>query len=342
MTKLGQMCAHFSRASGTACRRGAALTCLKSTRQQPIRAVILDKDGTLVDFERTWQVGYRASAEAVASLPGCRADARTLLKICGMNVDTGRVIQDSPLSEATGPEIARMWSMCFEARPASFGRTKTEEGLGQMIQGIWSSTLSFTAEPLGDIDGVLRQLSAAGVKLAVVTNDIEKDARQQMQMMRVDDVIDCVIGYDSGYGAKPQPGGIVAACEILGVSPSEAIMVGDSPGDIAAGAAAGCAGRVSVNSLSRGDGRMTHEEVTHDIECVGQLPALLALEGGPTEVARTLLQAEAAVGNAKLRSSTVTQHSSPDEVFELIEKNCIQFDGPPIAKMKQFANHAAL
>ena len=59
--------------------------------------------------------------------------------------------QASPLSEATGPEIAKMWSECFEHRPASFRALKTEVALCGMIEGIWASTGMYTAQPLGEV-----------------------------------------------------------------------------------------------------------------------------------------------------------------------------------------------
>ena len=81
-------------------------------------ALVFDKDGTLVDFERTWNAGYRASAAAVAAMPGCQCDSRELLRMGGMDIDSGRVEQDSLLSESTAPEIANVWShKCFEVRP---------------------------------------------------------------------------------------------------------------------------------------------------------------------------------------------------------------------------------
>ena len=52
-----------------------------------------------------------------------------------------------------------------------------------------------------------------------------------------------MVGYDSGHGAKPEPGMILAFCAAMGLSPAEVAMIGDSPADLTAGRAAGC-GRV--------------------------------------------------------------------------------------------------
>ena len=48
-----------------------------------------------------------------------------------------------------------------------------------------------------------------------------------------------VLGYDSGHGAKPEPGMVIEACRRMDVAPGDAMMVGDSMADIVAGSAAG-------------------------------------------------------------------------------------------------------
>jgi phosphoglycolate phosphatase len=243
----------------------------------PVRAVIFDKDGTLVDFEKTWGVGLRASAEAVAALPHCRSSSRALLEIGGMCKDTGRVRPESLFSDATGPVIAQAWAECFEQRPEAFRDMATEDALCQMIEGIWSSTLRFTAAPLGDVVPVLERLQASGVRMACVTNDTEAEARSQLGALGIDHLMGAFVGYDSGHGRKPDPGGVLWALQQLEVPPSEAITVGDSPGDIIAGASAGCVGRFSVNSTTRGGCRMDHPDVTHDIDSIEEMVDILGL-----------------------------------------------------------------
>ena len=201
----------------------------------PVRAVVFDKDGTLVDFERTWNAGYRASAAAVAAMPGCQCDSRELLRMGGMDIDSGRVEQDSLLSESTAPEIANVWShKCFEVRPPwverqASGETteaagKTERALCEILEGIWASTLRFTVSPLGDVAAVLTRLHGEGIKLACVTNDTEAQARAQLGGLGVAHLFGAVIGYDSGHGSKPGPGGVLSACQQLGVPPGEALI----------------------------------------------------------------------------------------------------------------------
>lgn len=50
---------------------------------------------------------------------------------------------------------------------------------------------------------------------------------------------DFVAGYDSGYGAKPDPTMLLAFCNDSGIDASQTLMVGDSLFDLLAGCRAG-------------------------------------------------------------------------------------------------------
>jgi phosphoglycolate phosphatase len=86
----------------------------------------------------------------------------------------------------------------------------------------------------------LAVLAAAGVPLAVVTN---KSGRFTTDLLRRLDLLSpfgVVVSGDTVAAKKPDPAPLVHACERLGVSSRDVLMVGDSANDVAAGRAAGC------------------------------------------------------------------------------------------------------
>jgi phosphoglycolate phosphatase len=78
-----------------------------------------------------------------------------------------------------------------------------------------------------------------GFALGLVTNDAEKPARAHLEAAGITACFDFIAGFDSGYGAKPAPGQLLAFTRHVNLSPGEVLMVGDSGHDLQAAAAAG-------------------------------------------------------------------------------------------------------
>ena len=91
----------------------------------------------------------------------------------------------------------------------------------------------------GVIEG-LQQLRDAGLQLACLTNKPLSFAKPLLQAKGLDHFFTHVYGGDSFERKKPDPLPLVKTCEALGVSPAQALMVGDSSNDAQAARAAGC------------------------------------------------------------------------------------------------------
>jgi len=83
-------------------------------------------------------------------------------------------------------------------------------------------------------------LKAQGLPLAVITNKATAFTLPLLEKSGLDGYFDVVVSGDLLPRAKPDPMPLVWACGRLGVSPAEALFVGDSINDSLAGRAAGC------------------------------------------------------------------------------------------------------
>lgn len=91
-------------------------------------------------------------------------------------------------------------------------------------------------------DGVregLDMLQNAGFKLAVVTNKPERYTLPLLKRTELLPYFEVVVGGDTCARKKPDPMPIEFACQQLGVSPDEALMIGDSVNDALSARAAG-------------------------------------------------------------------------------------------------------
>ncbi|MEY8839934.1 HAD family hydrolase, partial [Cribrihabitans sp. XS_ASV171] len=91
------------------------------------------------------------------------------------------------------------------------------------------------------LDPFLRDLRARGLRLGVATNDAEAPALEHLGRAGVQGHFDFIAGFDSGHGAKPLPGQLLAFADHVGIAPERVAMVGDSLHDLVAGRAAGMA-----------------------------------------------------------------------------------------------------
>ncbi|RUL86860.1 HAD family hydrolase [Tautonia sociabilis] len=89
------------------------------------------------------------------------------------------------------------------------------------------------------IAGAIEHARFRSWKVGVFTGKGRRAARFSLRALGLLDRVDCVVSGDDVDRPKPDPDGILRAAELLGVSPSRILMVGDSPADIRAGLAAG-------------------------------------------------------------------------------------------------------
>jgi phosphoglycolate phosphatase len=188
----------------------------------PIRAILFDKDGTLVDFDRTWGPAVQAVLRHLAG--GDAILYRTLSAESGL-VDGTHFRPDSPLIDEPTSVFAARWATLL-------GRSADPAFFGEIDRLLCEATTAHLAA-IGDPKAVLNGLAGGGYKLGLITNDAEATARAHVRKLGIDHILAFVAGYDSGFGAKPTPGPVLAFAAAVGVPTTEIVMVGDTALDIA-------------------------------------------------------------------------------------------------------------
>ncbi|MES2196816.1 MAG: HAD family hydrolase [Pseudomonadota bacterium] len=195
----------------------------------PIRAILFDKDGTLVDFQRSFGPAVH---EVMQHLAGGDRAAYHRLAAASRFVEADRhFLPDSPLiAEPTGVYGA-LWA-------AALGRPANAAFFAEIDRRLGDATTQHLVA-IGDPKALLTTLAARGYRLGMLTNDAELTARAHLRKLGLDEILEFVAGYDSGFGAKPDPGPVLAFARGVGVPVSETAVVGDSVHDLTAARAAG-------------------------------------------------------------------------------------------------------
>ena len=175
-----------------------------------IRAVLYDFDGTLADSTELTMRCYRHT----------------------MRTHLGEVPPDDVWLSGFGTTL--------DAQLRRFGRTPDE--VAAMLDTYREHQNQIHDELLRPFPGTadtVAELERRGYGLAIVTSKRRRVALRGMELCGLVRHFDVIITPEDVAEAKPHPEPVLAAVERLGVAPHQALFVGDSPHDVAAGRAAG-------------------------------------------------------------------------------------------------------
>lgn len=220
---------------------------MTSAVRPPVRAVLFDLDGTLVDSEPL--IGA-ALAETLAT-HGFDFDPSTVGRVVGPPM-TVMIQQITGVPLEAAERLYEEYSRCYLERHAP--RT----------------------QPLPGAVALLDALAGAGVPLALVTNKHERSARTVLGYLGWTERFPVVSAADNVSRVKPDAAHALEAARALGAAIAETALVGDLDVDMACGRSAGL---LRVIGLAGG---MTAEELlaagaTHVAHSLGEVGDHLGL-----------------------------------------------------------------
>lgn len=198
-----------------------------------IKGLVFDKDGTLFHYGATWSVWCDLVLEELAA--GDQDKKRELAEAVGFDLDAGAFLPGSLIVNASAEEINQVW---VDLLPG-VSMADVDAVAVKHLEGVPSV-------PVCDLKALFEGFRAQGLKLGLVTNDYEVGAVQQLKAEGVLELFDFVAGFDSGHGAKPAAGPLLAFGSAVGLGMDDIAMVGDSTHDLGAGRAAGVAMNIGV------------------------------------------------------------------------------------------------
>src|SRR6056297_3753191 len=191
-----------------------------------IDGILFDKDGTLFDFHATWNVW---AADTIREL--ALGEARVMARIADAidyDLEALAFRPTSPVIAGTNREAAECVASALPGR-------STDE----IEHFLMVTSANAPLAPAVPLAPYLADLAARGLALGVMTNDSEYGARSHLENTGIAAQFDFIAGFDSGHGAKPAPGPLLAFARQMGLAPGRVVMVGDSPHDLIAGRRAG-------------------------------------------------------------------------------------------------------
>ncbi len=178
------------------------------TDKHPIKAVLLDLDGTLAD---SLQIHTTAWEKMLMDHLGIQMKPEALRPYIG--TPTPVILQDFASQE------------------------KIPELLDALVQ--YEFQLKDRLELFPEIRPALQRLHQAGIKLAVVTSQTDSECELARQALNLDQIIDLWVTSSMVSCPKPDPAPVLKAMEIFAVTPEDTVMIGDTFNDLESGREAG-------------------------------------------------------------------------------------------------------
>ncbi|MBF0160592.1 MAG: phosphoglycolate phosphatase [Magnetococcales bacterium] len=185
----------------------------------PIRALLFDLDGTLVD-----------SAPDIAGALNhvLRHVGRDAIPLFQVRHLVGRGARDLIARSLWGHDAV------IPRNDAAF------DAMVKRFFDYYCDHISDGSAPFPGVVETLTLLQQQGYRMAVVTNKTVMLAQLLLTQLQMDHFFSLVVGGDSLPKCKPEPQPLLHAMAQLGTSCAETVMVGDSINDVLAAQAAGC------------------------------------------------------------------------------------------------------
>ncbi|HKH43296.1 MAG TPA: HAD family hydrolase [Thermoanaerobaculia bacterium] len=193
------------------------------------RGILLDMDGTLIDSNdahaRAWYRAFADNGEPVAY-----DEIRQRIGMGGDNL-----------------------------LPAILGIEKESE-LGSRISErrseIYRDEYLPGIRPFPGVRPLLERMRETGLRLAIATSSPTEELEPAIDLAGIRDLLEKSTSADDADSSKPDPDILHAALDQLGLRPEDAVMLGDTPYDIAA------AGRAGLDVIAFRSGGFSDEDLT--------------------------------------------------------------------------------
>lgn len=184
----------------------------------PIRAVVIDLDGTLLDTAPD----LADAAAAMAAELGVPAVDETRLK--------------TYIGNGVSRLVKRVLTGEMEAEPPAelFGRALP------VFEKYYAQWVSRKSRPFPGVVEGLDAFKAMGLHLACITNKAERFTHPLLKDTGLIQYFELILSGDTLPEKKPSPLPLRHACQVFGIRPAELLLIGDSLNDTQAARAAGC------------------------------------------------------------------------------------------------------
>src|SRR6185369_6683974 len=150
-----------------------------------IQAILFDKDGTLVDFQRTWGPATHTVLTKLSN--GDPAAFERLAAVSLYDPAERRLLPGSPVVIETTYGYGKLWAQAL-------GIPVTPEFIARIDALFFQETLDHLTL-MGDVRALLGRLRVRGYRFGLMTNDADANTWAQLRQLGLDTLLEFVAAY---------------------------------------------------------------------------------------------------------------------------------------------------
>lgn len=192
------------------------------------KAILFDKDGTLLDFDAFWISLAKTALGTLFAENDIPFPEEEIMTMVG--VKEGKTDINGVLVHGTYGDIAELLYPLMKEK----GYEKSPETLHEEMNEVFCrfADSGEIRSDCADLPAVLQQLQDAGITLAVVTSDTPEMTEKCLKEMGVESFFETIYSDDGIHPNKPDPYAAEDFCQKWGFAKDEVVMVGDTMTDM--------------------------------------------------------------------------------------------------------------
>ncbi|QDP41436.1 HAD family hydrolase [Radiobacillus deserti] len=213
-----------------------------------IKAILFDKDGTLMNFHSVW---VKAMHELLENMVGNNPDRTTILHQLADSIGLhgSQVAGDGILAGGTMEDVSEALFHILQ-RQSSMMET-VEEFKANVSNKMVELTKKYVTDihPTSDnLSFLLEQLKEKGITMGIATADDYETTHICLEYLQIKKYFEFVVTADRFPHKKPHPSVVHAFCEHYNLHPNEVAVIGDTVVDLSLAKNAGAGLAIGVLS----------------------------------------------------------------------------------------------
>lgn len=188
-----------------------------------IKAIVLDKDGTLIKLGQTWDKPSVDVTEYFLEQADMTDEEKATFRL-HMGVDGNKILPNSLFAAGSIEDQAKEFMKIS---------SKSQEEIETYLENVYLEYVQGHSEHVQMMEGAVDALEALKNKyiLAVVTNDNYRIAVETLRLAGLDGYFEFIGGADD-FGPKPNPAALFEIAKRYNIQLDEMVYVGDSTVDM--------------------------------------------------------------------------------------------------------------